>query len=141
MRLIDPRAMVSYHVLPGALQVQMQIEAILTIGYETRVSDDWYDRLDAALNNVRNSLRNRRNRLVHDNWTMINGTEAIRYEERATVRYAQAGQLAFSPARTEIVSAADIILVAHEVLAANQSVFRLLAEFLDHQKQSSPDKG
>ena len=53
------------------LAIREKCSVMLSLAFVYRLDDDWFGELSGHLNAISNDLRNQRNRILHDTWSIV----------------------------------------------------------------------
>jgi len=116
-----------------------KLRAALATGFIKKPSDDWYDELKSAINEIDNDLRKERNRMIHDSWHHT-GSDIFRLTNYAKVEHEQARKLVIHFGEGKPIKPSDIYVLMMKIFAAGGHLDNLLGRYLAAQPKPSPDK-
>ena len=131
----------SKNALMGLMAFRDKLHALLALGFDKKPDDGWYDELAEVINNIDNSIRTERNRMVHDFWLSfspeIGKAEIKRVQIRPRVVNVQARTKKLVLADTKPVTPAEIAGLCDKIIDAHAKFLALQHRY---ELCSSPGK-
>jgi hypothetical protein len=75
LKLCDIPDSTTKNVIFGALDFRSKLHALLPMAFSKKPDDDWYARVEKVVNQIDNDLRAERNRIIHDSWIEMPGSD------------------------------------------------------------------
>lgn len=135
--LINIKDAVTNNVILSALDLRAKMHAIPPIAFAKSPDRDWYEELQAELNEIDNDLRIERNRTIHDYWVWL-PDHVLRIQHVAKVSKQQREKV-LSLANNKPISAGEIIALTLRIAKAGGKITELRERYVA-QRASSPEK-
>jgi hypothetical protein len=121
----------------ATLDFRQKLSLCKYLGFEKKISPEWYAELEAICNEIDNDIRPDRNRCVHDYW-LASENNVVQLTVQIKIFRSQARKIASQAYKARQVTIAELNALQVRLLAATGKIGLLTSRYYSHVKVTSP---